>query len=42
MAVDHQLDAEMLPVRRAIGLSEEVLERHMARFIADAKAGLEP
>lgn len=42
MAVDHQLDAEMLPVRRAIGLSEEVFERHMAKFVADAEAGLEP
>lgn len=39
LSVDHQLDAEMLPTRRAIGLSEEVLERHMAKFIAEAEAG---
>lgn len=42
IAVDHQLDTEMLPVRDAIGLSEEVLERHMANFIADAEAYNEP
>lgn len=37
LEVDQQLDAEILPLRRAIGLSEEVVERHMAKLVADAE-----